>query len=44
MRLAQNNVTNFVLLKIVSQFKYTSHAVHKEVDSSYLLDQALQPV
>jgi len=43
MRLSQDNVTYFVLLKIVSHFKYTSHAVHTDVDSSDLLEQTLQP-
>ena len=43
MRLAQVHVMNFMLLKIVSHFKYTIHAVHTDIDSSDLLEQALQP-
>jgi hypothetical protein len=43
MRLAQVNVMNFMLLKILSHFKYTSHAVHTDIGSSELLEQALQP-
>ena len=43
MRITQDNIRYFMLLKIVSHFKYTSHAVHTHVDSSDLLEQALQP-
>jgi len=42
-RLAQEYVMYFILLKIVSHFKYTSHAVDTDVVSSDLLEQALQP-
>ena len=42
MGLARDYVMYFILLKIVSYFKYTSHAVHMDVDSSDLLEQALQ--
>jgi len=43
MRITEDNIRNFMLLKILSHFKYTSHAVHRDVDSSDLLEQALQP-
>jgi len=43
MRLACDYVMYFMLLKIVSHFKYTSHAVHMDVDSSDLLEQTLWP-
>jgi len=43
MKLAQDNVMYFMLLKIVSHFKYTSHAVHTGFENSVLLEQALQP-
>jgi len=33
----------FMLLKFVSHFKYTSLAVHMDVDSSDLLEQVLRP-
>ena len=41
-RLARDYVMYFMLLKIVSHFKYTSHAVYMNVDSSDLLE-ALRP-
>lgn len=41
MRLAHDYVMYFMLLKIVSHFKHTSYAVHMDVDSSDLLEQAL---
>jgi len=43
MRLAEDNLMYFLLLKIVSHFKYVSHAVHTGVESSVLLEKALQP-
>jgi len=43
MRLAHVYVMYFMLLKIVSHFKYTSHAVHMDVNSSDLLEQAFGP-
>lgn len=43
MRLARDYVMYFMLLKTVLHFKYTSHAVHMDVDSTDLLEQALWP-